>query len=241
MADIKISQLGSASQVNATDVFPESSNGVTYKVPASVLKEFMIGSTSISDIGDGSVTGAISAMNSAVGNKTEKADLTSIFQTGSTATQAITNGTYFYLNGTLVKAKTDIANGATFTLNTNYEDVTAGALNDLLKTEVITLTANTSNNVSLLNNARCCKFGKLLVISGFIKFTTVASTWVDIANEILPLTANITGLTFSGATFKETDNGTNKDLAIRYYNGHVQAYGGTNAQIYGFTITVTLL
>lgn len=168
MADIKISQLGIASQVNATDVFPESSNGVTYKAPASVLKEFMIGSTSISDIGDGSVTGAISAMNIAVGNKTEKADLTSIFQTGQTATQAITNGKYFYLNGTLVKAITNIANGATFTLNTNYEVVTAGALNSIPRFGSITslglssdwtapsdgfltvrATADTSNEVSI--------------------------------------------------------------------------------------------
>lgn len=60
-------------------------------------------------------------------------DLTSIKATGTTnATgSTIKSGTFFYLNGTLCKAKSDIANGATFTLNTNYEVVTAGGLNSL--------------------------------------------------------------------------------------------------------------
>ena len=65
MADIKISQLGAALVVNDADVFPATASGVTEKVAASVLKEYMIGDTSISGIGDGSVTGAISAINSA--------------------------------------------------------------------------------------------------------------------------------------------------------------------------------
>ena len=62
-----------------------------------------------------------------------KADLTSIIQTGTTCTEAngIAAGVYFYLNGDLVCAKTAIANGVTFTLNTNYEVPTAGALNAL--------------------------------------------------------------------------------------------------------------
>lgn len=66
-------------------------------------------------------------------NKADKSDLTSIFATGSTNTtgSAISAGTYFYLNGLLVRAKADIATNATFTLNTNYEVVTVGALNEL--------------------------------------------------------------------------------------------------------------
>ena len=48
--------------------------------------------------------------------------------TGST----IKAGTYFYVSGAICKAKTDIANGATLTENTNYKVVTAGSLNDLL-------------------------------------------------------------------------------------------------------------
>lgn len=64
-----------------------------------------------------------------IDGKAEKTDLTSIFESGTTASQAIGIGTYFYLNGTLVRAKTAIASGATFTLNTNYTVITAGALN----------------------------------------------------------------------------------------------------------------
>ena len=60
-----------------------------------------------------------------------QSDLASIHATGSTNTTGATiaAGTYFYLNGVLVRAKAAIANGATFTENTNYETVTAGALN----------------------------------------------------------------------------------------------------------------
>ena len=68
-------------------------------------------------------------------------DLTSIIATGTTnATGAtITKGTYFYLNGTLVQAKADIASGATFTSGTNYEAVTAGGLNALQSQKVSTV------------------------------------------------------------------------------------------------------
>jgi hypothetical protein len=66
-----------------------------------------------------------------INDKANKTDLTSIVATGSTnATgSTIASGKYFYLDGKLVRAKVDIANGASFTLNTNYEVVTAGALN----------------------------------------------------------------------------------------------------------------
>ena len=63
-----------------------------------------------------------------------KADLTNLDLTGTTNTtgSTIASGTYFYLNGVLVRAKTAIASGATFTLNTNYEVVTVGdALNSV--------------------------------------------------------------------------------------------------------------
>lgn len=62
----------------------------------------------------------------------KQTDLTSIIATGSTnATgSTIASGTYFYLNGTLVRAKANIASGATFT-SSNYEAVTAGGLNEL--------------------------------------------------------------------------------------------------------------
>lgn len=63
----------------------------------------------------------------------EVTDLTNVIATGSTNATgaAIPKGLYFYLNDELCRAKVDIADGATFTLNTNYEEVTAGGLNSL--------------------------------------------------------------------------------------------------------------
>lgn len=63
-------------------------------------------------------------------SKADKTDLTSIIESGATASQPIASGKYFYLNGVLARAKTDIASNASFSLNVNYEEVTAGALND---------------------------------------------------------------------------------------------------------------
>lgn len=79
-----------------------------------------------------------SAIKEVNGKSAKSADLTSISESGTTASQAISAGTYFYLDGTLVRAKTAIASGATFTLNTNYEVVTAGALNDRLWKTLVT-------------------------------------------------------------------------------------------------------
>ena len=83
----------------------------------------------VNNIADGDVLTRVSGKWS---NKPLWQSLTSIYTTGATNTtgSTITAGTYFYLEGVLVRAKADIANGATFTLNTNYEVVTAGALNN---------------------------------------------------------------------------------------------------------------
>lgn len=80
-------------------------------------------------------------------------DLTNIRETGTTASQAISAGTYFYLNNVLVRAKADIANGATFTLNTNYEVVTAGALNEIITRGSVSVTADGVKTYNQLLNA----------------------------------------------------------------------------------------
>ena len=54
-------------------------------------------------------------------------NLTGTNNTGST----ITAGTFFYNNGSLVRAKLDIQNGSAITIGTNAETVTAGGLNSL--------------------------------------------------------------------------------------------------------------
>ena len=80
-----------------------------------------------------------------------QADLASPSIIGSTNNtgSTIASGTYFYINGTLVKAKQSISSGATFTENTNYKTVTAGGLNDLINREIsgTTITTTTDSNV----------------------------------------------------------------------------------------------
>lgn len=76
----------------------------------------------------------LASFGSTIGNKASKSDLASPSITGTTNNtgSTILTGIYFYLNGVLVRAKTDISNGATLTANTNYEVVTAGGLNSLV-------------------------------------------------------------------------------------------------------------
>ena len=76
MADIKISQLGAAIAVSGSDLLPIVSNGSTLKAPASLVKEYAVGNTDLSGIGDGTPTGAISALNTAKQPKTLDTPLT---------------------------------------------------------------------------------------------------------------------------------------------------------------------
>ena len=64
-------------------------------------------------------------------SRAAKSDVAPISITGATNNTgaAITIGTYFYLNGELVFAKKNIANGATLTSGTNYDVVSTGGLN----------------------------------------------------------------------------------------------------------------
>lgn len=64
--------------------------------------------------------------------KADRTDLASIQVTGSTNTTGsiITRGTYFYLNGSPVRATEDIAANATITVGTNCAYLIGGGLND---------------------------------------------------------------------------------------------------------------
>lgn len=108
----------------------------------------------------------------------ESSDLTSIKAVGNTnATgSTITKGTYFYLNGKLCLAKSDIASGATFTLNTNYEVVTAGGLNSLnsaLTPQSFAFSASSGVNV----NAGGSAFYKVGRQIHFNIVATLTSAW----------------------------------------------------------------
>lgn len=62
--------------------------------------------------------------------KNGTSDINQTTSSGCTITNGIKKGTYFYLDGVLVRAKQAISNGDSFT-SSNYEVPTAGALNEL--------------------------------------------------------------------------------------------------------------
>ena len=154
MADtgIKISGLTAASTGADADVLAGVQSGTTKKFPLSVLLNYIKGKLTASDIGaqatitasgilkgngSGSVSAAVAgtdyATPASVALKADKSDLASISITGSTNNtgSTISSGKFFYKDGVLVEAKTDIANGATLTSGTNYDVPSAGALNEL--------------------------------------------------------------------------------------------------------------
>ena len=101
---------------------------------------------------DLSSTTVQTALNELSDEKADETDLASIHITGSTNNtgSTINSGTYFYLYTYLVRAKTDIANGATLTSGTNYETVTAGSLNEgAIIRQYYTATTSGYGNITL--------------------------------------------------------------------------------------------
>lgn len=127
---------------------------------------------------------ASSVVKSALDAKADKNDLATIHQTSPTCTETngIAAGVFFYLDNELVVAKTAIANGATFTLNTNYESPTAGGLNALksalgdIEDITITFTNVHSNGQDYLAYKQN---GMVYVSFSYILFTqaVTANTW----------------------------------------------------------------
>lgn len=189
MADVKISELGSAATIADNDYLVVDTGTATLKSTAALAKKYMIGDTSISGIGDGSVTGAISTLNS---GKAPKSDLASISITGSTNNtgNTIYDGTYFYKDGALVQAIADIANGATLTSGTNYHAITAGVLNDLgssLKIKKYRYqTADAGSYVTYLE-CNVLKEGRVVYITGSWQGdNTNSETLLTLPSELRP-------------------------------------------------------
>lgn len=119
-----------------------SGTTVTDTIPASTTMDNSIGTLLNNDV----ALNTNKAEKSAVANK---ADLASINITSGTTNNTgakINSGTYFYYNGTFVRAKTDIANGATLTLNTNYEVVPVGTALATLKSSLATKADKITNS-----------------------------------------------------------------------------------------------
>lgn len=131
MADKRIIELEERLTLSDGDYLATDNTNGTCKVNAKILLD------------------RLSDNEDAIATKAAKVDLTNISITGSTNNtgSTITSGSFFYKDGTLVMAKTDIANNATLTLNTNYEIVTAGGLNALNDALILDY-----DNKVLLNN-----------------------------------------------------------------------------------------
>lgn len=114
----------------------------------------------------------VSDIRNTLSTKADQDDLASLNLTGTTNTSGstITLGTFFYLNGTLVRAQTDIASGATFTLNTNYTIVTDGALNQPDIVEIIPLSIIATDVISSLGQSRCYKIGRIVLLQVACQF-----------------------------------------------------------------------
>ena len=131
-------------------------------------------------------------------DKAERADLATLNLTGSTNStgSTINAGTYFYLNGSYCKAKTNIANGATFTLNANFEVVSVGgeisSINDNLSKNSYSSSGLTTLNCTI-NYGGFARVGNIVFVA--IRFTQSGSNQPVI--EGLPKIATGTNLLLS--------------------------------------------
>lgn len=155
MADIKYSQLGAAVSIADSDILPMvnmSANPIeTNKTTAAKVKEYVIGNTDISGIGNGTPTGAISSLKS---GKTEGTAVSKYVETiGSTALGDYAVGkTFLATNGKYYKATATITGGTTtLTENTNCEETTVSeelaSLNSALTNVDDTIGKNGAKNL----------------------------------------------------------------------------------------------
>lgn len=144
--------LGTAATRNATSSITSGSTDLIESGAVNSLKQTLetqisdkLGSSDIANNLTTTTTGKVLDANQGKvlnDSKADKSDLASISITGTTNNtgSTIPKGTFFYKSGTLVRAKADIANEATLTTNTNYEVITAGALNALGQPKELTIT-----------------------------------------------------------------------------------------------------
>ena len=107
-------------------------------------------------------------------DKAERADLATLNLTGSTNStgSTIASGTFFYLNGSYCRAIADIANGTTFTLNTNFKVDTVGdELAGETGTFTLTFAAGTYTDGFSAQTNYYKRIGGLVMIRGVIVIT----------------------------------------------------------------------
>lgn len=142
MADLKITDLGAALSVGDSNVTVLDDGTSTMKVTMNQLKEYSIGTTDISGIGNGTPTGAISSVNTSKNNVRDSIAPTET----STASRAYEVDEKMYISDVLYKATRNIALGDSLVPGTNITPA-----NDV-STEIIELKSDASEAIDSVKN-----------------------------------------------------------------------------------------
>lgn len=189
--------LGSAASRNATSSITSGSTDLIESGAVNSLKQTL--ETAISD--------EATARTNADAQKADKTNLASISITGSTNNtgSTITSGTYFYNNGALSKAKTNIASGASIT-SSNTEPITYGLANVFIIKQYTTTI-----------NEHGFATGGIPLVSGYKAIQAVSLTNAIIAE--MAYETNVTNIQFRTWNHSNPDttlNGTSVTLLVLY-------------------------
>ena len=196
MADIKISQLTSAQQITGSEMIPLTSGAATVKATPALIKEYAIGDTDISSIGDGTPTGAIASLES---SKADTSDLGTAAAKDSTnavtqnSTDLVESGAVY--TGLAAKANTSDLGTAAAKDSTNA--VTQNSTDLIESGAVYTGLAGKANSADLATVATSGLYNDLLNKPTLGTAAAKAST-----NAV---TQNSTDLVESGAVYSSVD------------------------------------
>ena len=196
MADIKISQLTSAQQITGSEMIPLTSGAATVKATPALIKEYAIGDTDISSIGDGTPTGAIASLES---SKADTSDLGTAAAKDSTnavtqnSTDLVESGAVY--TGLAAKANTSDLGTAAAKDSTNA--VTQNSTDLIESGAVYTGLAGKANSADLATVATSGSYNDLLNKPTLGTAAAKAST-----NAV---TQNSTDLVESGAVYSSVD------------------------------------
>lgn len=197
--------------MNGVQLVYELATPVTYQLTPAQVKTLLGLNNIFADTGDISLsyfTQNANAINdiaesntrTALNTDVPKTDLTDIFVTGTknNTGSTISAGTYFYVNGQLALCKQAISANADLTLNTNYELVTAGALNKLAS-DAITVTNGDITSNDYTGHIYWKKQGKVVVLNFYDFKISTSSVTISalLPSEIKPTGTNARGMILS--------------------------------------------
>lgn len=112
-----------------------------------------------------------------------------------------------------------------------------GAITELnadITTATNTGITKSDSDINLLNTSRVDRWGKLVIISGAIRYSNIHSTWVNITDADMPTPIQGNTFAISAITNPENNTGSYADLNIELYNKKLRAKNGTANVIYFF-------